>query len=207
MNNPFWKVCGDNPETPAARAALDAYAAELAAHPDRQWAPDLWMSRSGNRFSADFVEGSFDTPLFPCRTVMRCPSGVSLGTVNHEQLYVGGGQCIRTHDFKNFATMAMKLTHLTRSRPLGAGKHFHLTHIQNVEPLQVLARARAALGRFCYSVFGTNCQNVTHWLLYGTKPARTEAGTTAATVLTIFLCTALAIIIVLIIAARARRHR
>jgi hypothetical protein len=198
-NSPFWKVDAGNPVSAGYKRVLELYAAELLATPSRQWEPDLWMHREGNRFAYEFVDGQYDTPMFPCRTIMRCPSSVSLGSLNHVQLYVGNGYCIRTHDFKDFFTMSIKLTHLINAKPMNRKKHFHVEHIQNVDPMAVLARAHAAIGRFTYSVFGAHCQNTTHWMLYGDKPATDPVSALCSVLLSVLVATVLIVIIIAVI--------
>jgi hypothetical protein len=180
--NPFWKV--KRPGREVDRDRIHNMLAAFKDHPNLQWTPDLWMSNDGIRFSSDFEEGVFDTPMFPCRTVMLCPSRISLNCLNHEQLYIGNGFCART-DYVPLVENCVILTDLTKSSRRKT--RFHVRHVYDARPTEVLPRVAAALGVFRYSVFGANCQSVTHWMLHGTKNVKNDVSMVSSQIVCIWI--------------------
>ena len=197
--NPFWKV--KRPGRGFEREHVSQLLAAFQQYPDLQWTPDLWMSSDGFRFSRDFVEGVFDTPMFPCRTVMLCPSRISLNCLNHEQLYIGNGFCARTA-YVLLVENCVILTDLTKSSRRKT--HFHVRHVYDARPTEVLPRVAAALGAFRYSVFGANCQSATHWMLHGTKIVKNEVSI-VSTQICITWIVIVAVIILLCILGACRK--
>jgi hypothetical protein len=194
--NPFWKV--KRPGQQFEREQVQQLLAAFQQYSDLQWTPDLWMSSDVIRFSRDFQDQVFDTPMFPCRTVMLCPSRISLNSLNHEQLYIGNGFCART-DYVPFVENCVILTDLTKSSRRKT--RFYVRHVYEAQPTDVLPRVASALGAFRYSVFGANCQSVTHWMLHGTKRVKNEVSFVSTQLLVTWIGIAVLLFLICILAA------
>ena len=104
------------------------------------------------------VSGEFDTPLYPCRTIVSY-KGFNGCLADHQDLYIHSGFMVGI--VRNNVTV-IRLPSLASK----SWRKFSLAVIP-ANPLLVLPRVRSAIGPVVCNPFSVTCREVVHWLLTG----------------------------------------